>query len=189
VRRGVALVPEDRARNGIFAAGHVSMNMSLAWIDQNSRARTVNTAAERAIVSQMMDRMQLRPAEPSRLVHTLSGGNQQKSVIGRWMAIGPALLLLDEPTRGVDVSARAEIHAEIRRLADSGSSVLFASSELEEVLMLADRIIVMHDGGIAGELAAREATEVAIMHLATGGKPAAAQSTAHEHGTEHRTSS
>ena len=189
VRQGVAIVPEDRARNGIFFASHVSMNMSLAWIDRNSRARTVNTAAERGIVSQMMDRMQLRPAEPSRLVHTLSGGNQQKSVIGRWMAIGPALLLLDEPTRGVDVSARAEIHAEIRRLADSGSSVLFASSELEEVLMLADRVIVMHDGSIAGELTAHEATEVAIMHLATGGKPAAAQSTAHEYGTERRTSS
>ncbi len=191
VRRGVAIVPEDRARNGIFAASHISMNMSLAWIDRNSWARTVDTTAERGMIRQMMDRMQLRPAEPGRLVHTLSGGNQQKSVIGRWMAVGPALLLLDEPTRGVDVAARAEIHAESRRLADSGSSVLFASSELEEVLMLADRVIVMHDGGIAGELTAHEATEVAIMHLATGGEPAPARpcGTAHEHGSEHRTSS
>jgi ABC-type sugar transport system ATPase subunit len=191
VRRGVAIVPEDRARNGIFAASHISMNMSLAWIDRNSRARTVNTTAERGMIRQMMDRIQLRPAEPGRLVHTLSGGNQQKSVIGRWMAVGPALLLLDEPTRGVDVAARAEIHAEIRRLADSGSSVLFASSELEEVLMLADRVIVMHDGGIAGELTEHAATEVAIMHLATGGEPAPAppRGTAHEHGPERRTSS
>ena len=113
--------------------------------------------------------MQLRPPDPRRRVQTLSGGNQQKSVIGRWMAVDPALLLLDEPTRGVDVGARAEIHEEVRRLAAAGSAVLFASSELEEVLLLADRILVMHEGRIMGALDARDATEVAIMRLATGG--------------------
>jgi ABC-type sugar transport system ATPase subunit len=116
--------------------------------------------------------MQLRPADPRRRVQTLSGGNQQKTVIGRWMAVDPAVLLLDEPTRGVDVGARAEIHAEVRRLADAGSAVVFASSDLEEVLLLADRVIIMHEGGVAGQMAVQDADEVAIMHLATGGDPA-----------------
>jgi ABC-type sugar transport system ATPase subunit len=169
VRRGVAIVPEDRARHGLFLENPVAMNMSLAWIDRTSRARLVDRRGEAGLVSRMVARMQLRPPQPARRVQTLSGGNQQKAVIGRWLAVDPAVLLLDEPTRGVDVGARAEIHAEVRRLAEAGSAVLFASSELEEVLLLADRILVMHDGAIAGELAAHEATEVAIMHLATGG--------------------
>ena len=169
VRRGVAIVPEDRARNGLFLENPVAMNMSLAWIDGTSRMRLVDRRGEGGLVSRMVARMQLRPPQPSRRVQTLSGGNQQKTVIGRWLAVDPKVLLLDEPTRGVDVGARAEIHAEVRRLAAAGSAVLFASSELEEVLLLADRILVMHEGAIAGELAAHEATEFAIMHLATGG--------------------
>jgi ribose transport system ATP-binding protein len=169
VRAGIALVPEDRARNGLFLEDSVATNMSLAWIDRTSRARMVDARGERGLVGRMVARMQLRPAQPARRVQTLSGGNQQKSVIGRWLAIDPAVLLLDEPTRGVDVGARAEIHAEVRRLAEQGSAVLFASSELEEVLLLADRILVMHEGAIVGELAAHEATEIAIMRLATGG--------------------
>jgi ABC-type sugar transport system ATPase subunit len=119
----------------------------------------------------MIDRVSLRPAQPSRRVGTLSGGNQQKAVLGRWLAVDPRVLLLDEPTRGVDVGARAEIHAEVRRLADAGSAVVFASSELEEILMLADRILVLHEGSLVGELAAADATELAIMRLATGGGP------------------
>ncbi len=171
VRRGIAIVPEDRARHGLFLENPVSMNMSLAWLDRHSRARLVPTASESSLVAAMVARMQLRPPQPRRRVQTLSGGNQQKTVIGRWMAVDPAVLLLDEPTRGVDIGARAEIHAEVRRLADAGSAVVFASSELEEILMLADRIIVMHEGSIAGEIHAQDATEVAIMRLATGGAP------------------
>lgn len=169
VRRGLGIVPEDRARNGLFLEDPVSVNMSMAWIDRHCRSRIIDAHGERALVGRMVARMQLRPTNPARLVQTLSGGNQQKSVIGRWLAVDPGVLLLDEPTRGVDVGARAEIHAEIRRLADAGSAVLFASSELEEVLLLADRIIVMHEGSLMGELAAHEATRVAIMRLATGG--------------------
>ena len=169
VCEGVALVPEDRARNGLFLQDSVSMNLSLAWIGQHRQRGLVNRQGERAIVNHMIARMRVQPPAPARRVQTLSGGNQQKSVIGRCLAVNPKLLLLDEPTRGVDVGARAEIHAEVRRLADTGSAVLFASSELEEVLMLADRILVMHEGRILGEFAARDATEVAIMHLATGG--------------------
>ncbi len=172
VRAGVAIVPEDRARNGLFLEDSVAVNMSLAWIDRASRARLVDRCGERGLVARMISRMQLRPPQPARRVQTLSGGNQQKSVIGRWLAVDPAVLLLDEPTRGVDVGARAEIHAEVRRLAAQGSAVVFASSELEEVLLLADRILVMHEGAIAGELSAHEACEIAIMQLATGGASA-----------------
>lgn len=168
-RAGIALVPEDRARNGILADEPVSTNVSLAWIDRHSNRGRIDAPGERTLVRSVVDRVLLRPADPARTVRTLSGGNQQKTVLGRWIAVQPAVLLLDEPTRGVDVGARAEIHAEVRRLADAGAAVLFASSELEEVLMLADRVLVMHDGGIAGELAMHEATEEAIMHLATGG--------------------
>jgi ribose transport system ATP-binding protein len=168
-RAGIALVPEDRARNGILADEPVSTNVSLAWIDRHSNRGRIDAPGERTLVRSVVDRVLLRPADPARTVRTLSGGNQQKTVLGRWIAVQPAVLLLDEPTRGVDVGARAEIHAEVRRLADAGAAVLFASSELEEVLMLADRVLVMHDGGIAGELALHEATEEAIMHLATGG--------------------
>jgi ribose transport system ATP-binding protein len=168
-RAGIALVPEDRARNGILADEPVSTNVSLAWIDRHSRRGRIDAPGERTLVRRVVDRMLLRPADPGRTVRTLSGGNQQKTVIGRWIAVQPLVLLLDEPTRGVDVGARAEIHAEVRRLAEAGAAVLFASSELEEVLLLADRVLVMHDGGLAGELALHEATEEAIMHLATGG--------------------
>jgi ribose transport system ATP-binding protein len=169
VRAGIAIVPEDRARNGLFLEDSVATNLSLAWIDRTSRSRLVDAGGERTMVERLVARVQLRPATPARRVQTLSGGNQQKSVLGRWLAVDPKVLLLDEPTRGVDVGARAEIHAEVRRLADAGGAVVFASSELEEVLLLADRILVMHEGGIAGELDSRDATEVAIMRLATGG--------------------
>ncbi len=171
VRAGVALVPEDRARHGLFLENPVAMNLSLAWIDRHRRAGLVDRRGEGSLVARMVDRVRLRPPQPSRRVGTLSGGNQQKSVLGRWLAVEPAVLLLDEPTRGVDVGARAEIHAEVRRLADAGSAVVFASSELEEILMLADRVLVLHEGELVGELAGPEATELGIMRLATGGGP------------------
>jgi ribose transport system ATP-binding protein len=170
VRRGVCLVPEDRARHGLFLPDTVSTNVSLAWIGR-AGAR-IDRAAERGVVASILARLCVRPADPTRRVQALSGGNQQKTVLGRWTAVAPRVLLLDEPTRGVDVGARAEIHAEIRRLADAGTAVLFASSELEEVLMLADRVVVMHEGRVAGELPAADATEERVMHLATGGTSA-----------------
>jgi ABC-type sugar transport system ATPase subunit len=123
----------------------------------------------------MIARLRLRPADPSRRVQVLSGGNQQKTILGRWLAVEPSVLLLDEPTRGVDVGARHDIHEAVRAAATAGCAVLFASSDLEEVLLLADRILVMHDGAIAGEFTRDTATEVAIMGLATGGALEAAR--------------
>jgi ribose transport system ATP-binding protein len=144
----------------------VSTNVSAAWIGRGPAV--IDRAGERNAVRDAIVRVGLRPADPARPAGLLSGGNQQKTLVGRWTAVAPAVLLLDEPTRGVDVGARADIHAEIRRLAEAGTAVLFASSELEEVLLLADRVVVMHDGSPAGELPGG-CGEVDVMRLATGG--------------------
>lgn len=175
VARGLAIVPEDRARHGLFTLDPVSTNVSMAWLPRGARAGLVDHAGERDLVGGMITRLRLRPADPARRVQTLSGGNQQKTILGRWLAVEPSVLLLDEPTRGVDVGARHDIHEAVRAAAMAGCAVLFASSDLEEVLLLADRILVMHDGLIAGELSREAATDVAIMGLATGGAMEAAR--------------
>ncbi|MFM1882385.1 MAG: Ribose import ATP-binding protein RbsA [Planctomycetota bacterium] len=175
VARGLAIVPEDRARHGLFTLDPVRTNMSMAWLPRGARAGFVDHGGERDLVDGMIARLRLRPADPSRRVQVLSGGNQQKTILGRWLAVEPSVLLLDEPTRGVDVGARHDIHEAVRAAATSGCAVLFASSDLEEVLLLADRILVMHDGAIAGEFTRDTATEVAIMGLATGGALEAAR--------------
>jgi ribose transport system ATP-binding protein len=117
----------------------------------------------------MMGALSIRASGPEQIAGVLSGGNQQKVVLAKWLATRPRLLLLDEPTRGIDVGARQEIYAILRKLAADGVAILFASSEMEEVLTLSDRTLVMHAGGIAGELARDELTEEAVMQLATGG--------------------
>ena len=169
VARGLAIVPEDRARHGLFTLDPVRTNISMAWLPRGAHAGLVDHAGERELVGGMITRLRLRPADPARRVQTLSGGNQQKTILGRWLAVEPSVLLLDEPTRGVDVGARHDIHEAVRAAAAAGCAVLFASSDLEEVLLLADRILVMHDGAIAGEFLREAATDVAIMSLATGG--------------------
>lgn len=169
VARGLAIVPEDRARHGLFTLDPVRTNISMAWLPRGAHAGLVDHAGERELVGGMITRLRLRPTDSARRVQTLSGGNQQKTILGRWLAVEPSVLLLDEPTRGVDVGARHDIHEAVRAAAAAGCAVLFASSDLEEVLLLADRILVMHDGAIAGEFLREAATDVAIMSLATGG--------------------
>ncbi|MBM4111144.1 MAG: sugar ABC transporter ATP-binding protein [Phycisphaerae bacterium] len=175
VASGVAIVPEDRARHGLFTPDPVSTNISMAWLPRGAHAGVIDRAGERDLVAGMITRLRLRPANPARRVQTLSGGNQQKTMLGRWLSIEPSVLLLDEPTRGVDVGARHDLHEAIRAAATAGCAVLFASSDLEEVLALADRILVMHDGAIVGEFTRAQATELAIMSLATGGALEAAR--------------
>ena len=168
VRRGIALLPEDRARDGLLSDKSVAHNISLSWLGRTPAPGWIKPSAEASMVRNAIGQTQLRPPDPQREVRTLSGGNQQKCVLGRLLGNSPAVLLLDEPTRGVDVGARAEIHAAIRAAAAAGAAVLFASSEMEEVLMLAGRIVVMHDGRVTGELSAHGATESEILRLATG---------------------
>jgi len=120
----------------------------------------------------MIERMRIKTPSGRQIVRFLSGGNQQKVVIGKWLAMKPRVLLLDEPTRGIDVGAKQEIYALMEELSEQGVAILFVSSEMEEILGMSDRAIVMHEGRITGELSRDELSEEAVMQLATGNKSA-----------------
>jgi ribose transport system ATP-binding protein len=167
VRRGVAIVPEDRARNGLFLEDPVSMNMSLAWLDRSSRARLVDGRGERSLVGSMIARMQLRPAQPARRVQTLSGGNQQKVVLSQWINIKPEILILDEPTRGIDVGAKYEIYLIIQKLVSEGKGVIVISSELPELIGICDRIYAISEGVITGEVERKDFSPELLMKYMT----------------------
>jgi ABC-type sugar transport system ATPase subunit len=167
IRAGIALVPDDRKAKGLMLGASVRVNIVLA----RERQFILRRRREAGAAARMIGELRVRTHDAERPVGELSGGNQQKVVLARWLLADASVFLLDEPTRGVDVGAKSEIYALIRALAARGAAVLFASSELEEVLRLADRILVMHRGRIAGELSRAEATEERIMQLATGGEP------------------
>ncbi len=169
IRAGLALVPEERKAQGLILEMTVQQNISLAALRRNARAETfINFGRERLAATTMIDILQLRPPNRKQLVLNLSGGNQQKVVLAKWLLMQPRVLLLDEPTRGVDIGAKEEIYHLIEQAAEAGATVLFVSSDLPEVLGLADRILVMHEGRLAGELTRANATESAVMRLATG---------------------
>ena len=129
----------------------------------------MNFARERQDSAKMVAEMKIKAPSDRQITQYLSGGNQQKVVIGKWLAMQPRVLLLDEPTRGVDIGAKQEIYRLMEELAEQGVAILFVSSEMEEVLSLSDRVLVMHEGQITGELARDELSEEAVMQLATGG--------------------
>ncbi|HBJ60776.1 MAG TPA: D-xylose ABC transporter ATP-binding protein, partial [Opitutae bacterium] len=130
-------------------------------------------SAERAIADEAVEQMKIKTPHIEQVTRFLSGGNQQKIVLGKWLAMKPKLLMLDEPTRGIDVGAKREIYKLMEKLAGEGMAILFVSSEMEEVLGMADRAYVMHEGRISGELNRQELSEESIMNLATGGEKAA----------------
>jgi len=166
IRNGLALVPDDRKAKGLVLGASVLQNIALA----GGRTRFfVRRSQEEQMAQQWIGALRIKVAGLSQPVAYLSGGNQQKVVLAKWLFAGARVFLLDEPTRGIDLGAKAEIYDMIRTLAGGGAAVLMASSELEELMGVADRIVVMHRGRIAGELARAEATEERIMHLATGG--------------------
>ena len=166
VTAGVALVPEERQRQGLFFNLALRSNLVLARCGVTGEW-LVRERAERIETTQMLADWRIKAPDVDCLPDSLSGGNQQKVVLAKWLAVNPRVLLLDEPTKGVDVGAKFEIHEMIRRQAAEGLAVLVVSSDLPEVLALADRIIVMKEGAIQGELAGAAATEQAVMHLAT----------------------
>jgi ribose transport system ATP-binding protein len=129
---------------------------------------------EASLVKSSIQRLQIRPPGQQVLVENLSGGNQQKVVLAKWLAVRPRLIVLDEPTRGVDVGAKAEIYTQMRELTAHGVGIVMVSSELPELLGMSDRILVFHEGRVAGELSRSEATEQTVMHLATGSPGVAA---------------
>ena len=168
IAAGLALVPEDRKQQGVILEMAVRENLSLPSLRRDAHAGFRDAKRESYIADEMIAKLDVKTPSPGQLVQFLSGGNQQKIVIGKWLALQPRVLLLDEPTRGIDVGAKQEIYKLIEQLADDGVAVLFVSSEMEEILRLSDRALVMHEGRITGELPRAELSEEAVMTLATG---------------------
>ena len=175
IKGGLALVPEDRKQHGLVLEMSVLRNIGLAGLRRHRRPGGFrNGSREATDAMRMIGDMRIRTPGPEQVVQFLSGGNQQKVVIGKWLALEPRLLLLDEPTRGIDVGAKQEIYQLMEKLASDGVGILFVSSEMEEVLGMSDRVLVMHEGCLTGELSRDELSEEAIMQLATGGTLATA---------------
>ncbi|WP_192772809.1 sugar ABC transporter ATP-binding protein [Plantactinospora soyae] len=169
VRAGLGMAPEERKSQALLLGEPIYRNMTLATFAHYAAGGFTRADRERAASSEMADELQLRPRDVGRAVGTLSGGNQQKVVVGRWLLGGTRLLLLDEPTRGVDVGARAELYRVIRQLADRGVGVLLVSSEVPEVLGLAHRVLIMREGRIIREAPAEELDEHAVLDLIMAG--------------------
>ncbi|AWM35748.1 Ribose import ATP-binding protein RbsA [Gemmata obscuriglobus] len=169
IASGVLLVPEDRRLHGLVLAEGVGFNLSLPNLDRLGSPLGVNRRAEAELHRTWIDRLRVKTPRAAQPVGLLSGGNQQKVVYGKWLARGPRVLILDEPTRGVDVGAKAEIYALIDELAGRGVAVWMITSDMEELLGMSDRVVVMHEGRVAGELLGPRVTEEAVMRLATGG--------------------
>ncbi len=163
ILHGLVLVPEDRQREGLVQTMSVRANLTLASLRRFARLFTIRDARERAESRRMIGRLTIKVSSPEVEVTALSGGNQQKVVIGKGLLTEPRLILLDEPTRGVDVGAKAEIFRVMRRLARDGLGIVFSTSDLKEALGNADRIVVMSSGRISGEFARAEATETAVI--------------------------
>ncbi|MFF8938174.1 sugar ABC transporter ATP-binding protein [Streptomyces paradoxus] len=172
VRAGLGLAPEERKAQGLLMLESVTRNVSVSSMSRFSRAGWIDLGAELGAARAATRELSLRPDNPSVPVRTLSGGNQQKAVLARWLLRGCKVLLLDEPTRGVDVGARAELYAVIRRLADEGLAVLLVSSEVPEVLGLADRVLVLREGRVVHTAPARELDEHRVLDLVMEGSPA-----------------
>ncbi|MFI6317477.1 sugar ABC transporter ATP-binding protein [Nonomuraea sp. NPDC050556] len=173
VRLGMGLAPEERKTQGLLLDQSVLRNITLPSLHRYARFGWIDRAAERRDAEQLVRDFDIRPPDPQRTIRTLSGGNQQKAVIARWLIDGRKLLILDEPTRGVDIGARAELYAVIRRLADTGVAVLLVSSEIPEVLGLADRVLVIREGEVIHAAHSEDLDEHAILDMIMEGRRAA----------------
>ncbi|MEU7299480.1 sugar ABC transporter ATP-binding protein [Streptomyces sp. NPDC007206] len=174
IRNGVVMLPEDRKLEGIIPNLSVRENISLAALPRLSRAGLVSQAKQDEIVAFFMKRLRIKASSPEQKVGDLSGGNQQKVLLARWLCLNPKVLLLDEPTRGIDVGAKTEVQALIDELAGDGLGVLLISSDLEELIEGSDRVVVLKDGHVVGHLAEGEVTEEGLLGtLATASQEAA----------------
>ena len=172
VHAGVGLSPEERKSQGLILDEPVYKNVTLSTFSRFARGGLLNERRERQVSLEQMDALELRPADPERATRTLSGGNQQKIMLARWLVHGTRVLLLDEPTRGVDVGARAEIYSLIRRLAAAGTAIIVVSSEIDEVLGLADRVLVIGDGEVLTTTNASDIDEHGVLDLVMKGNAA-----------------
>ncbi|SEP73754.1 monosaccharide ABC transporter ATP-binding protein, CUT2 family [Devosia sp. YR412] len=177
IASGIGLVPEERKREGIIPLRSVRNNIALASMSRFAPHGVVNSRALKAVSATTLKETGLRPFAPEREIRRFSGGNQQKAIISRWLAAETRIFLFDEPTRGIDVGAKAEIYALIEKLAQEGKSVIVVSSELPEVIRLSDRVLVMREGQLAAELSGDAITEEAIASHAIPQSPATAAGT------------
>jgi ABC-type sugar transport system ATPase subunit len=168
VKLGIALVPEDRKLQALILRMSVRENVTLPVLGRLGSAAVPSRSQERALVGDYIRSMRIRTPHMEQRVAALSGGNQQKVVLARWLATKPKVLILDEPTRGIDVGAKAEVHALIARLAEDGVAILMISSELPEILGMSHRVLVMRNGRIVADMPREEASEESIMVAATG---------------------
>ncbi len=173
IAAGIALLPEDRKKEGIIPLRSVTINAALPSYGKLTSAGMIRSRELSAEVNDIAHNVNLRPHDIERAIRLFSGGNQQKAILCRWLMAGSDILVFDEPTRGIDVGAKGEIYKLIEQLATQGRSIIVVSSELPEILRLADNVIVMRSGAMAGQLARNELTEEAVMNLAITGKRAA----------------
>jgi ABC-type sugar transport system ATPase subunit len=173
IAAGLGMVPPER-RLGVVTNQSVRDNILLPNLDRVTRGGRLDRAAGDRLVGELMDALDIRPRRPQLRVSALSGGNQQKVILGRWFAIAPGVIVLSEPTRGIDVGAKSEVYGFIQDMAEGGAAVVMISSELPELLGLADRILVMFRGRISGEFDASRTAEEDIAHVALGGAVAGA---------------
>ena len=168
VKAGLALVPEGRQTQGLVLIQTVERNIALPNLDALARSSIVNRGRMRQMVQKYVDILNIRTPSLEQRVLNLSGGNQQKVVLAKWLASNPKVLILDEPTRGIDVGAKSEVYAIMDDLAQQGIGIIMISSEMPEILAISDRILVMYEGRMMGELTRSEATQERIMTLASG---------------------
>jgi rhamnose transport system ATP-binding protein len=168
IRHGIGYVPEDRRQHGVVMEMPIASNVSLASLASVSRSGLIDRRAERALASRYIGQLRIKAESVESNTGTLSGGNQQKVALARWLATNPAVLILDEPAQGVDVGSKREIHNLMVELAGRGMAILMISSEIPEILAMSDRIVVVHAGRIRGELSREAATPARILSLALG---------------------
>jgi ABC-type sugar transport system ATPase subunit len=169
MNNGIALVPENRKEQGLVLIKTVAFNMTITVLKKFMRLAKVDSRKEDEIVANYIRKLSIKTPSPAQVVGNLSGGNQQKIVIAKWLATSPKVLILDEPTRGVDVGAKAEIYSIMAMLAEQGVAIIMISSDLPEIINMSDRVLVMHQGRITADLAKEQINQEIIMHYATGG--------------------
>jgi ribose transport system ATP-binding protein len=184
IKAGLALAPEDRKEQGIFLEMPIRENIALPGLGRMQSAGFVRQGHVTALAERLRQQLNIRTTDVQKAAGLLSGGNQQKIVLAKWLVLDPGVFILDEPTRGVDVGAKAEIYRVIEALAAAGAAVLMISSDLEEILRLSDRVLVMHEGRLAGEVCHTDLSEEAIMQLATGSAQSSAKAGLPPSGTD-----
>jgi ribose transport system ATP-binding protein len=175
VERGIYLVPENRRTEGLVVEMSVRENISLSSLRNFSRCGLIQRKRERVVAEQQIASLKIKTPDVETRVLNLSGGTQQKVVLGKWLAMSPRVMIFDEPTRGIDVGAKAEIYRIMRALAENGAVILMISSDMEEILNVSDRIAVMHEGEITGVLERADCKEENVMQLAVGKRISAAK--------------